>query len=78
MGVHDIHLVEFRIMSITLDIVSVGKACSILQVHPQRIREAAETLNITPSARINEISYYDAAALERIGEYLSQIQKQKH
>jgi len=56
----------------TFDIVSLGKACSILQAHPQRIREAAQKLGIVPTARINHVDHFSATELEQIRQCLQQ------
>ena len=56
-----------------IDVVSLGKACSILQAHPQRIREAAEELGVEATVRINHVDHFDVAALERIREHLNNL-----
>ena len=55
----------------TLDVVSLGKACSILQKHPATIQAAAKELGVEATVRINHVDHYDAAALERIAEHLN-------
>ena len=62
-------------MATTFDIVSIGKACEILQRHPATIREAAEQAGLAPTARINCIDHYDRATLEQIAE---QLKKRHH
>ncbi len=50
-------------------IVSIGKACSLIQLTPQRIRQAAEALHVLPAIRINGVDHFDEADLERLAEY---------
>jgi len=51
-------------------IVSIGKACSIIQAMPDRIRAAASELGIAPAMVINDVTYFAAADIAKIGAYL--------
>jgi hypothetical protein len=54
------------------NIISIGKAVSIVHAMPARIREAAAALGIEPEMRINGAEHYAEADVERIAEYLGQ------
>ena len=56
----------------TFDVVSLGKACSILQRHPATIQAAAKELGIVPTVRINHVDHFSAAELEQIQQHLQQ------
>jgi hypothetical protein len=51
-------------------IVAIGRACTILQAMPDRIREAAAELNIQPAMIINLVPHYAEVDLKIIGEHL--------
>lgn len=54
----------------TKSIISIGKACSLIQAMPERIRGAADALGIEPAMRINNIDHYTEADLQRIADSL--------
>jgi hypothetical protein len=57
-------------MSTTISAVSIGQAAALIQAMPNKIREAAEALEIRPAMRINLVDHYSEDDLERIATYL--------
>ncbi len=54
----------------TRSIVSIGKACSIIQAMPTAVRAAAAELRINPELIINGVPHYAEDDVERIGQHV--------
>lgn len=54
-----------------LELTSIGKAASIVQRHPARIRAAAEQLGIAPVLIVNGVAHFDVESIERIHAHLA-------
>jgi hypothetical protein len=64
-------------MQATTSVVSIGQAAVMIQQMPNRIRTAADELNIQPAMRINCADYFDEEDVQRIGEYIRRNNKRE-